>query len=314
MPKNNHLLTKEQIKAELLKHTFLDPKWDATFKLLIADEEHPERLVHFLNSMLRLEGTDRILTAVLQGTEQEVVLGFEKKVVFDIHCRNERDEPIVVEFQRTGDESFKDRMLYYAAVAVKKEITAGTFEYKLPRLYVLALMNYEFDEHPSEHHHTVKLVNIDHGGVFYDKLTFVYVELPKFRKSEPELASDEDLWIYALKGMGEMEERPAALSGPIFEQLFESARIAILDSMKLDTLSAKLADEGIRNGEMKYALRKGREEGFAEGLAEGEAKGKLEGKVELVMEMLRNGGDWVTITRLTGMTSESLASLQSKGS
>jgi len=43
-------LTKEEIKAELLTHTFLDPRYDACFKLLIADESHPERLVHFLNT------------------------------------------------------------------------------------------------------------------------------------------------------------------------------------------------------------------------------------------------------------------------
>jgi len=93
-PRHYHL-TKEQILAELLTHTFLDPRYDATFKLLIADEDHPERLVHFLNSMLRLTGPDSIATACLVGTEQDVVLGFEKKIVFDIHCRNDRDEPII---------------------------------------------------------------------------------------------------------------------------------------------------------------------------------------------------------------------------
>jgi hypothetical protein len=43
---------------------------------------------------------------------------------------------------------------------------AGTIEYELPRVYMLALMNFCFDEHPDEHHHTVKLVNVEHGGVF----------------------------------------------------------------------------------------------------------------------------------------------------
>ena len=96
MNPKNRSMSPAQIKAELLTHTFLDPRWDASFKLLIADEEHPERLVHFLNSLLRLEGTDQITTAILQGTEQEVIFGFEKKVTFDIHCKNERNEPIIV--------------------------------------------------------------------------------------------------------------------------------------------------------------------------------------------------------------------------
>jgi len=161
-------------------------------------------------------------------------------------------------------------MLYYAAVAIKKEISAGTIEYELPQIYVLAMMNFTFDEHPEEHHHTVKLVNVEHGGIFYDKLTFVYVELPKFHKKESEISNDEERWLYALGNMGTLTERPTALSGPIFEHLFESARIAILGNMKMHEISAKLADEGIRNGEMRFALRKGREEGLAEGREQGQ--------------------------------------------
>jgi len=306
MNPKNYRLTAAQVKAELLKHTFLDPRYDATFKILIADEEHPERLVHFLNAMLRLEGEQQIVSAVLQGTEQEVIFGYEKKVVFDIACRNEKGEPIIVEMQRSGDDSFKDRMLYYAAVAIKKEITSGTVEYELPRVYILALMNFCFDEHPKEHHHTVKLVNVEHGGVFYDKLTFVYVELPKFRKEEDELQDDEDRWFFALGCMGEVSERPEALSGPIFEALFDSAKIAKLESMKIDQLSNKLADEGIRNGEMAYATRKGREEGLEQGIGIGE----LRNKIQMVETMLGNGIPWETITKGTGLTPEALDALK----
>ncbi len=47
--------------------------------------------VHFLNALLRLEGPEEILTADLRIQEH-----------FDIHCVNQRGEPIVVEMQRKG--------------------------------------------------------------------------------------------------------------------------------------------------------------------------------------------------------------------
>ena len=300
MNPKNRCMTPAQIKAELKSHTFLDPRWDATFKLLIADEEHPERLVHFLNSLLRLEGSDQITTAILQGTEQEVIFGFEKKVTFDLHCKNERDEPIVVEFQRDGDQTFKDRMLYYSAIAIRKEIMAGTIVYRLPQIYVLALMNFDLEAIAGKFHHTVKLMDIEFGTIFYDKLTFVYIELNQFKKSLQELETNEDRWLYALGNMGDAKERPTELSGPIFESLFESARISKFDSMKIDTLSAKLADEGIRNGELAYAINKG----LAQGRAEGKVEGKVEGIVELIEERLRKGISWELITQGTGITPE----------
>ena len=175
---------------------------------------------------------------------------------------------------------------------------------------MLALMNFCFDEHPDEHHHTVKLVNVEHGGVFYDKLTFVYVELPKFRKNEAELQDDEDRWLFALGCMGEVSERPAVLSGPIFEALFESAKIANLGVMKIDQLSHKLADEGIRNGEMAYATRKGREEGRMEGREEGIGIGDIRTEIRMVEAMLGNGIPWEIITKGTGITPEALDDLK----
>ena len=35
--------------------------------------------------------------------------------------------------------------------------------------------------------------------VFYDKLTFLYLSMPKFNKAEDQLESRFDKWLYALK-------------------------------------------------------------------------------------------------------------------
>jgi len=282
-------LTKDEIKAELLTHTFLDPRYDACFKLLIADEAHPERLVHFLNSLLRLEGVEQIAQATLRGTEQEVLFGLERKVIFDIYCQSEKGEPILVEMQKSGDESFKDRMLYYASTAIRKEMMSGVTKITLPKIYLLAVMDFAFQE-PSEHfHHTVKLTDIDLGDIFYDKLTFVFIELPKFRKSKEELKTNEEKWLYALGHMGELNECPKELKGPIFDELFQSAKISRLDSMILDQISSKLADEGIRQGELAFATRVGREEG------------RQEASMQIIQRMLEQGLSWDLITQMTQM-------------
>ena len=122
-------LNPAELVLELKRHAFLDPLWDANFKMLVADQHHPERLVHFLNALLRLQGLERIASATLQGSEQEVVLGFEKKIRFDIHCKSQRGEPIIVDMQRNGNHMFKDRMLYYSAIAINRLLKKSLLRY-----------------------------------------------------------------------------------------------------------------------------------------------------------------------------------------
>ncbi len=46
---------------------------------------------------------------------------------------------------------------------------------------------------------------------FSDKLRFIYLEMPKFSKTEDELESNYDKWLYLLKNIGQLEEIPKRL-------------------------------------------------------------------------------------------------------
>lgn len=81
------------------------------------------------------------------------------------------------------------------------------------------------------------------------------------------------------------------LKGPIFDELFLSAKISRLDHMILDQISSKLADEGIRQGELAFATRVGREEGREEG--------RQEATIKIIQRMLEQGLSWDLITQTT---------------
>ena len=69
-----------------------------------------------------------------------------------------------------------------------------------------------FDDKDDEYfHHEVKLMDIYTKEVFYDKLTFVYLEMPKFNKREDELVTMFDKWLFVLRNLATLLERPAAL-------------------------------------------------------------------------------------------------------
>jgi dsDNA-specific endonuclease/ATPase MutS2 len=64
--------------------------------------------------------------------------------------------------------------------------------------------------------------------VFYDKLKFIHVELPKFNKTVEELESRFDKWLFLLKHLPDLDNPPPGMDGEVFNLLFEIAELANL--------------------------------------------------------------------------------------
>ena len=137
-----------------------------------------------------------------------------------------------------------------------------------------------------------------HCQVFYDKLTFIYLEMPNFKKTEAELETDFDKWMYVLKHLPYLQSRPAALQERIFQKLFEAAEIARFD-----------AEEKARYEEsLKYYrdLKNVVDTSFEEGKAEGRAEGRAEEKIEVILKSHEAGLDVETISKITGKSVEEI--------
>lgn len=52
--------------------------------------------------------------------------------------------------------------------------------------------------------------------VFYDKLTYIFIEMVRFEKGEDELKTHFDKWLYFLKHLEEFENIPHMFSEEIF--------------------------------------------------------------------------------------------------
>ncbi|MEZ5671730.1 MAG: PD-(D/E)XK nuclease family transposase [Thiotrichaceae bacterium] len=47
--------------------------------------------------------------------------------------------------------------------------------------------------------------------VFYDKLTFIFIEMPRFHKQQAELVTHFDKWLYLIKHLEGFEDIPVHL-------------------------------------------------------------------------------------------------------
>ena len=125
--------------------------------------------------------------------------------------------------------------------------------------------------------------------VFYDKLEYIYVEISKFNKSLEQLDTLYEKWLYALKNLYKLTQRPKELCDKVFDRLFEKAEIAKFTPQEMrEYETSKMAYRDIKNS-VDTAKREGKQEGLAEGIEIGREKGMKEG-MEKGMEKGRAEG------------------------
>ncbi|TGY70283.1 Rpn family recombination-promoting nuclease/putative transposase [Phocaeicola sartorii] len=251
--------------SEGLHERYINPYTDFAFKLLFGTELNKELLISFLNALLH--GEEHIKEITYLNSEHLGTQERDRRAVFDIYCENEQGEKFLVEMQKGEQAFFKDRSIYYATFPIREQAIKGSeWNYQLKAVYTVAILNFVFDDKDDDYfHHEVKLVDMRTKKVFYDKLTFIYLEMPKFNKTEYELETMFDKWMFVLRNLSRLMERPVALQERIFERLFKAAEIANFDRKELIEYEDSLKNYRDWYSVVSTAEQKGRKEGIQEG-------------------------------------------------
>ena len=302
---------------------YINPFTDFGFKRLFGTEMNKELLISFLNSLLHNQ--EEITDIRYRNTEQLGSGIMDRKAVFDVYCQNTAGEYFIVEMQKAEQDYFKDRSVFYATFPIRDQAQQGSnWDFKLKGVYTVGILDFVFpdDEYaPDCMHHEVKLMDVEDKHVFYDKLTFVYLGMPKFNKTEYQLETMMDKWLYVLRNLSKLMERPAALQERVFNRLFEQAEIARFSKDELFDYEESLKvyrdlfnvvnsaeQKGIKKGFVK-GKAEGRAEGLEEGIAKGKAEGREEEKVEVAKNLLALGTDINIVHQVTGLSLEEISKL-----
>ena len=142
--------------------------------------------------------------------------------------------------------------------------------------------------------------------VVCDNTKAKYAEIVKFFKTEAELETMFDKWMFVLRNLSRLMDRPAALQDRIFTHLFEQAEIAKFNKVEL----AQYEDSVKSYRDIINAIKTAEEVKFSEGKAEGRAEGKAEEKLDIAKAMLAEGLPVSTIAKVTGLTPEQISTLK----
>jgi len=280
------------------KERYINPFTDFGFKKLFGTEFNKELLIDFLNQVLgdreRIQDLTYLNTENLGNTETD------RKAIFDLYCENEKGEKFIIELQNVKQQYFKDRSIYYSTFPIQSQAPKGReWDYYLKAVYTIGILNFSFPDESEQDRFVreVQLMDTATQEVFYDKLMFIYLEMPKFRKTEEDLISQFDKWMYVLKNLHRLHDRPVKLQEKVFEKLFSEAEIA-----KLNSEDMKAYEESLKVYRDNYSI-------IETAKNEGRLEGASKREVEIARELKRNGVAVDLIEKTTGLTKEQIEKL-----
>jgi len=277
----------------VLQDKYINPFTDFGFKKLFGSEPNKDLLIDFLNQVLPVKHQIKELSYA--RTEQLGNTETDRKAIFDLYCIGENGERFIVEMQKAKQNFFKDRSVYYSSFPIQEQARKGDWNYQLAAVYMVGILDFTFseDEMEREVRHEVQLKD-QKCRVFYNKLTYIYLEMPNFSKTEGDLQTNFDKWMYVLQQLPYLQNRPTALQERVFHKLFEAAEIAKFSP-----------DEKTKYEEsLKYYrdLKNVVDTSFDEGKSEGFVEGKVEQNREIARQMKLKGMEKVLISEITGLS------------
>lgn len=320
---------------------YLDPKNDLVFKKIFG--EHPALLIDFLNALLPLPADGAIESIEYLSPEQIPAAPiFYRRSIVDVRCKDQVGRQFIVEMQMFWTPAFQQRMLFNASQAYVQQIAPGEPYRALCPVYGLGIVNEVFDRESPDWYHHYRIVRVGppvepslppaYQSQVIEGLSFVFIELPKFK---PETTADRKLralWLRFLKEVneGEYDPPPDILAhAPVSEALDISRRAAFtkgelwayqatLDAIRIEwemqdrrEVKAREAEAAAKAAIKKAeaAAKEGEERGEARGEARGLEKGRAEGAVEAARAIARNLLDCLDDTQIAAKTGLSIAAV-----
>ncbi len=282
------------------KEKYINPFTDYGFKRLFGEEPNKDLLMDFLNELLKDQEGKITELSYLPNEKLPISVG-DRRAIFDIYCTNEQGEQFIVEMQKAEQKFFKDRTIFYSTFPIQEQARNKDrfWNFELKAVYTIGILDFVFKESdPNKYRHDVKLTEQETKEVFYEKLNYIYLEMPKFQKTEKELKTRFEKWMFVLKNLPKLERMPIELKEKIFLKLFKTAEIAKLKPEEYKQYEASAnAYRDIFNIKNTY-LEKGIE------------KGEINKAKKIALEMIKDNEPSEKIKKYTGLTKEEINELK----
>ena len=296
----------------------LSPKNDYLFKKLFTNKDNEDILCDFISAIIGRE-------VVAAKVQMEKMLERERENgkygMLDIEVTLEDGSKIDIEMQRWDEVNHIKRTVYYAGKLISEQLQKGDAYDKLKPVEIIYITDFNFLK--SKHYKTSTVIvdELDRREVIIKEIKFHYIELPKFRKSNPDMRDKLNQWLAfiddqnkewmnmakdfnesILKAMDEFD-RLVAKEAEKYTEEGKERFLKDMASVKYNTFHKGL-NEGIQQG-----IHRGLEEGMKKGIEQGEEQEKI----KIAKNMLKIGINIIDIVKVTELTEEKIMELNENG-
>lgn len=298
-------MEKDAIAQRLSQSQYLNLTSDWAFKHLFHN--HKDLLVMLLNDIME----ERIVDVEFRNSELTKMFESDKYVVFDLRCRTDSGEDLIVEMQKTYRKDQRDRLIYYGASLIREQLESGSKNYRLDPVKVICIMNYE-ETHPNGCEDKIifqyRPMEIETGELYGEQLSIYLFELPRVMRLTGNFESPVAGWCGIFRNITNFVELRRGNYGQ-FQRVVEAMTVRSLsendikeyfnDMMTLEDMEPYI------EGSHELGYRKG----LSEGLEKGMEKGREEGRLSIVKALIKAGVSEEVLASATGLSLVEIKSL-----
>ena len=278
---------------------FLDVKTDFAFKKVFGSEGSKDILVSFLNSLVFFSEGEIIEDLTIVDPYQIPMIKGMKDTYVDVKAKLSNGTTVIIEMQILNVQGMEQRILYNAAKAYSTQLIQGERYHLLNPVIALTLTDFVMFPEMAEYKSTFRLTEKNYLVEYNGDIELIFIELPKFSKTEAELSDITDKWIYFIKNAGSLAYIPETLS--ILPELSHAFSIANEAGLSLEEQEAQWKRKDfimLQKGSIELAEKKGIEKGIEQGIE------------KVALEMIKDGESNDKIRKYSGLTDDEIEGLR----
>lgn len=236
---------------------FADIKNDVAFRKIFGNKKKTICLISFLNAVLGLEGSNRVVKVTLIDPYLVPRIKGEKASIIDVRATDMRGRQFIIEMQIADKKGFVKRVQYYTAKDYSLQILKGDEYVLLNPTYFIGILNFPFGNNPS--YYTKHLTTDQETGEhLLADMQYAFIQLTKFKKKEKDLVTMVDKWAYFLKNASKLKLIPENTDDEGLKEAYEEAEM--FNWSKEMLMSYTVA--GMREQDARGELEKAKDDGI----------------------------------------------------
>lgn len=217
---------KEDLILQITSTTYIDLLCDWAFKHVFGHNK--ENLMLLLNDFL----PEEIIDIEYDPNETDIFRGEDKQVIMDVICHT-KDRKFIVEMQKSGSNEFRNRMLFYGASSLVRQLKSGDGYDQLVPVYVICFMNFRLMHDTDQLVYRYQVREQETGELYGHQLSIYLCELPRWIKTLEEAKTPIEEWFDILQNMCNFAQKPSNVNSR-YDSIFAACQQGHLKTKELE--------------------------------------------------------------------------------